>query len=513
MTAVTKDGSVRATDDQRVHSVVILGGGTAGWMTATALARSFGRAIKVTLLESEEIGTVGVGEATIPTIHWFNQLIGLDEPEFLRATKASFKLGIEFVDWARPGHRYFHPFGEYGARLPGVAFHQRWLKALAAGGDVPLSALSLAGELAAQNRFARPSGDDRSILSTLGYAYHFDASLYACHLRGIAEAAGVTRVEGRLRDVGREAASGFVTSLTTERGDRLEGDLFIDCSGFRALLIDGAMGGQFEDWSHWLPCDRAVAVPCARVGEITPFTRSTARSAGWQWRIPLQHRTGNGYIYASRFLSDDEAAATLLANLDGEALAEPRMLRFSAGTRRRAWIGNVVAIGLSSGFLEPLESTSIHLIQSGIAKLLSLFPDRDCDPSLVERYNQLLNADMDTIKDFLILHYHATTGKDEPFWVERREMSLPSSLTEREGHYRRSGRLMLETEELFRDASWHAVLNGQGIHAGDYNPLADALDSATNVAQVRQIADVIARAAPTLPSHDEALAQAMERTG
>ena len=511
MTLATKDGIIRASADQRVQSVVILGGGTAGWMTATALARSFGRAINVTLLESEEIGTVGVGEATIPTIHWFNQLIGLDEGEFLRATQASYKLGIEFVDWARPGHRYFHPFGEYGARLPGVAFHQRWLKALAGGGDVPLSALSLAGELASQNRFARPSGDDRSILSTLGYAYHFDASLYARHLRGIAEAAGVTRVEGRLRDVERDPASGFVTALTTERGERLEGDLFIDCSGFRALLIDGAMGGEFEDWSHWLPCDRAVAVPCARVGEITPFTRSTARAAGWQWRIPLQHRTGNGYVYASRFLSDDEAAATLLANLDGEALAEPRMLRFAAGTRRRAWIGNVVAIGLSSGFLEPLESTSIHLIQSGIAKLLSLFPDRDCDPSLVDRYNQLLNADMDTIKDFLILHYHATTGKDEPFWVERCEMSLPGSLTQREGHYRRSGRLMLETEELFRDASWHAVLNGQGIQADDYNPLADALDSATNIAQVRQIAEVIARAAPTLPSHDEALARAMER--
>lgn len=509
MTAATRDQSVRASDEQRVRSVVILGGGTAGWMTATAFARSFGRAIKVTLLESEEIGTVGVGEATIPTIHWFNQLIGLDEAEFLRATKATFKLGIEFVDWARPGHRYFHPFGEYGARLPGVAFHHRWLKARADGADLPLAAMSLAGALAAQNRFAKPAGDDRSILSTLGYAYHFDASLYARHLRRIAEAAGVVRIEGRLRDVVRDAASGFVTALTTERSERLQGDLFIDCSGFRALLIDGTMGGEYEDWSQWLPCDRAVAVPCARVGQITPFTRSTARAAGWQWRIPLQHRTGNGYVYASRFVSDDEAAATLLANLDGEALAEPRMLRFTAGTRRRAWIGNVVAIGLSSGFLEPLESTSIHLIQSGIAKLISLFPDRDCDPSLSERYNQLLNADMDTIKDFLILHYHATTGKDEPFWVERREMSLPGSLTDREGHYRRSGRLMLGTEELFRDASWHAVLTGQGIEAGDYNPLADVLDSATNVAQVRQIAEVIARAAPTLPSHDDALAQAM----
>ncbi|MEG3125516.1 tryptophan halogenase family protein [Sphingomonas sp. GB1N7] len=477
-------------------------------MTATALARSFGPAVRITLLESEEIGTVGVGEATIPTIHWFNELIGLDEAEFLRATKASFKLGIEFVDWLHPGHRYFHPFGEFGARLPGVAFHHRWFKARAAGLDLPLSAFSLAGRLAADNRFAKPTGDARSILSTLGYAYHFDASLYAKHLSGIAEAAGVVRVEGKLGKVDRDVQTGFVSALTTERGERLDGDLFIDCSGFRALLIDGAMEGTFEDWSHWLPCDRAVAVPCARVAETTPYTRSTARSAGWQWRIPLQHRTGNGYVYASRFISDDEAAATLLANLDGEALAEPRMLRFKAGTRRQAWIGNVVAIGLSSGFLEPLESTSIHLIQSGIAKLLTLFPDRDCDPALADQFNALLNADMDGIKDFLILHYHAQ-HRTEPMWVERREMRLPESLIAREAQYRRSGRLMLGSDELFRDASWLAVLAGQGITAENYNPLADILDPATNMAQVRQIADVIARAAPTLPRHDDALAKAM----
>ena len=500
------------TDPRRIRSIVILGGGTAGWMTATALAKSFGPTVRITLLESEEIGTVGVGEATIPTIHWFNELIGLDEADFLRATKASFKLGIEFVDWVREGHRYFHPFGEYGARLPGVGFHHRWLKARAEGVDLPLSAFSLAGRLAAENRFAKPAGEARSILSTLGYAYHFDASLYAQHLRSIAEAAGVRRIEGRLQDVERDAQSGFVTALTTQRGERLDGDLFIDCSGFRALLIDGAMGGTFEDWSHWLPCDRAVAVPCARVAETTPYTRSTARAAGWQWRIPLQHRTGNGYVYASRFLGDDEAATTLLANLDGEALAEPRQLRFTAGTRRQAWIGNVVAIGLASGFLEPLESTSIHLIQSGIAKLLTLFPDRDCDAVLADRYNALLNADMDVIKDFLILHYHAQE-RPEPMWAERRAMPLPETLVEREAHYGRTGRLMLGTEELFRDTSWLAVLNGQGIEASNYNPLADALDAATNIAQVRQIADVIARAAPTLPYHDDALAKAMEPAG
>jgi len=491
----------------RIRRVVILGGGTAGWMTAAALSRSFGRTVQISLLESAEIGTVGVGEATIPTIHWFNELIGIDEAEFLRATKATFKLGIEFVDWTAPGHRYFHPFGQFGATLPGVAFHHRWLKARAEGCDVPLSALSLAAQLAAQGRFAKPVGDARSILSTLGYAYHFDAGLYAAYLRQLSEAAGVRRVEGKLRNVVRDGANGFVTALTTERDERLEGDLFIDCSGFRALLIADTMGEGYEDWSHWLPCDRAVAVPCTRVAATTPYTRSTARAAGWQWRIPLQHRTGNGYVYASRYASDDEAVATLMTGLDGEALAEPRLLRFTAGIRRRPWRGNVFAIGLSSGFLEPLESTSIHLIQSGITKLLTLFPDRGCDPALAERFNTVFSRDMDGIKDFLILHYHATSGRSEPLWQHCRTMTLPETLIAREAQYRRSGRLILDADELFREASWLAVLNGQGIVAQGYNPLADAIDGATNRAQVLQIADVIARAGPTLPLHDAALAQ------
>lgn len=493
---------------KRVEQVVIFGGGTAGWMTAAALAKNFGQALSITLLESEEIGTIGVGEATIPTIHWFNELIGLDEAAFLRATKASFKLGIEFVNWAAPGHRYFHPFGRYGVPLSGVPFHHRWLKARAEGLDVALTDLSLAARLAAENRFAKPVGDLRSILSTLGYAFHFDAGLYARHLRGIAEAAGVTRVEGKLSGVIRDAR-GHVAALTTERGERLEGDLFVDCSGFRALLIGGIMASPFEDWSHWLPCDRAVAVPCARTAETAPYTRSTARAAGWQWRIPLQHRTGNGYVYASRWLSDDEAAADLLSQLDGEPLAEPRFLRFTAGTRRRPWVGNVVAIGLASGFLEPLESTSIHLIQSGIAKLLTLFPNRDMDSGLADRFNALFSADMDNIKDFLLLHYHATRDKPEPLWVHCRSMALPETLVARLAQYRRSGRLMLGADELFREASWLAVLDGQGIDAADYNPLADVLDPDTNRRQVAQVAEVIARAAPTLSRHDEALAKAM----
>ena len=490
----------------RIERLVILGGGTAGWMTAAALAKTFGPRLRIDLLESEAIGTVGVGEATIPTIHWFNALIGLDETEFVRATKATFKLGIEFVDWARPGSRYLHPFGRYGVDLDAVPFHQHWLKARSDRFDRPLSAFSLATQLAAANRFAKPVDDPRSVLSTLGYAYHFDATLYAQHLRRLAEAAGVTRHEGKLETVERAPGAGFVTALTTDRDERIEGDLFVDCSGFRALLIDDLMEAVFEDWSHWLPCDRAVAAPCARLAETTPYTRSTLRSAGWQWRIPLQHRIGNGYVYSSAFLSDDEAAATLLGGLDGEVLGEPRFLRFKAGFRREAWRKNVVAIGLSAGFLEPLESTSIHLIQSGIAKLITLFPDRDCDPGLARQFNTLFGRDMDGIRDFLILHYHATEGHDAPLWRQTRHMPLPDSLRDKEEQYRRAGRLMLTPDELFREASWLVVLEGQGVRAQGHSPLADTLDPVANRRQLEQIEAVIARAAPTLPKHDDAIA-------
>ncbi|WP_010164977.1 tryptophan halogenase family protein [Sphingomonas sp. PAMC 26617] len=489
----------------RVGRIVILGGGTAGWMTAAALSATYNKSVSISLLESDAIGTVGVGEATIPTIHWFNELVGFDEAAFVRETKASFKLGIEFVDWTYPGHRYFHPFGRYGVDLGTVPFHQRWLRAQADGLDRPLSAYSLATQLAEAGRFAKPASDPRSILSTLGYAYHFDAGLYARHLRSLAETRGVTRVEGTLTHVDRNPATGFVTAITTERGETLEGDLFVDCSGFRALLIGETMGAPFEDWSRWLPCDRAIAVPCTGIAETTPFTRSTRREAGWQWRIPLQHRTGNGYVYSSSFLTDDAAAATLLANLDGAPLADPRMLRFTAGFRRQAWLGNVVAIGLSSGFLEPLESTSIHLIQSGIAKLITLFPDADCDPALARQYNALLGRDMDGIRDFLILHYHATQGHNAPMWQHTRAMSLPERLLDKMEQYRRTGRLMLEPEELFREASWLAVLNGQGVAAQGYVPLADTLDGATNRKQLEQIETIISRAVPTLPFHDAAI--------
>ena len=375
--------------DRRIRSIVIVGGGSAGWMTAAALANALPRGCAITLIESDAIGTVGVGEATIPTIRLFNQTLGVDEAEFLKATKGSFKLGIQFVDWARMGHRYFHPFGTFARPFDIAGVHQHWLALRAAGSDIAFDDLSMAWAAAKANRFDRPSPDQRSVRSTFDYAYHFDAGLYAAFLRRYAEARGVVRHEGKVAAVDLNGDTGFVDAVTLDSGARHEADLFIDCSGFAGLLIEGALATGYEEWTHWLPCDRAVAVPCASSDDITPYTRSTARAAGWQWRIPLQHRTGNGYVYASAHISDDEAAATLLATLDGEQLADPRPLRFVTGRRRRSWNRNVVAVGLSSGFMEPLESTSLHLIQANIAKLLAFFPDRDFDPAVIDEFNRV----------------------------------------------------------------------------------------------------------------------------
>ncbi len=491
---------------ERVRKIVILGGGTAGWMTAAALVQALDtRLCSITLVESDEIGTIGVGEATIPTIHWFNRLIGLDEREFMRATQATFKLGIEFQDWTRSGHSYFHPFGRYGAAQDGVSFQHRWFKAQLEGYGDSFEDYSLSTVAARAGKFAFPATDPRSILSTLAYAYHFDASLYARHLRTRSELKGVRRQEGTVRKVDQHPETGFVTALHTDRGEVIEGDLFIDCSGLRGLLIEGVLKTGFDDWSRWLPCDRALAVPSERVGPPTPYTRSVAREAGWQWRIPLQHRTGNGYVYSSQFTSDDMAASVLLQNLDGAALADPRLIRFRTGRRRQAWNKNVIAIGLSAGFLEPLESTSIHLIQSGIAKLLALFPSRDCDVYTAEQYNRILADDTESIRDFLVLHYHSTQGRSEPLWEYCRTMPLPESLTYREEHFARSGRIVLSPEELFRDASWFAVLVGQGHQPKDYNPLIDSISSEQNKVHLRQVKKEIRQAVARMPDHVSSL--------
>jgi len=396
--------------DNRIRRIVILGGGTAGWMTAAALSRAVaGQGVTITLIESDAIGTIGVGEATIPTIHWFNQIIGLDERQFMAETKATVKLGIEFVGWNGAGSRYFHPFGTFGPPGDGAMFLHRLIRGRAEGDGAPTEAYSLTAQAAKGGRFARPVADRRSVLSTLGYAYHFDAGLYARYLRGLAERSGVTRIEGIVASVGQEGESGFIASLTLEDGRTVAGDLFIDCSGLRALLIGETLGVGYDDWSHWLPCDRAWAAPSAAETSLTPFTRATAAEAGWRWRIPLQHRVGNGYVFASRFQDEDAARASLLAGMDGPPLADPRLIRFTPGMRREAWRANVVAIGLSSGFLEPLESTSIYLVQQAITALIEIFPERHPSDADRDEFNRIIDLEYDRIRDFLILHYHATT--------------------------------------------------------------------------------------------------------
>jgi tryptophan halogenase len=478
-----------------IRDIVILGGGTAGWMTAAALSKALtGSDVRISLVESDAIGTIGVGEATIPTIHWFNQLIGLDEAAFMAATKATYKLGIEFLGWQGDGHSYFHPFGTYGGPGDALMFPQKLIRAWQSGLDASPEPYSLTTQLARARRFARPVGDPRSLLSTLGFAYHFDAGLYAAYLRGQAEGRGVVRHEGKVGEIEQDGTTGFIRSLITDKGTRLAGDLFIDCSGLRGLLIEDRMQAGYDDWSDWLPCDGAWAAPTPADAEPVPFTRSYAEVAGWRWRIPLQHRVGNGYVFSSRFQAPEAARETLLAAI-GEPMAEPRLIRFTPGKRRRAWIGNVIAIGLSSGFLEPLESTSIHLIQTGIGKLLSLFPRADCDPLLAEQYNRIFAREMDDVRDFLVLHYSQTTGRTEPMWRHCQTTALPETLAYKIDQYRASGRIMLGPEDLFRDASWFAVMTGQGVRATDYNPMLDSMSDAANLQHLAAVRAAIDQSA------------------
>jgi len=490
-----------------IRKVVIVGGGTAGWMAAAAISKVMApTGLAIVLIESDEIGTVGVGEATIPQISLFNTLLGIDENEFVRATNGTYKLGIEFVDWTRIGHRYVHPFGFYGLNMMGVEFHHHWLKGRALGDQSELDDYSLSVVAGLAGRFEHPRHDmPNSPLSKISYAYQFDAGLYARYLRGLAESWGVRRSEGRIVDVACNGESGFVEAVVLQNGTRIEGDLFVDCSGFRGLLIEQTLGAGFEDWSQWLPCDRAYAVPCESAGERQPLTRSTARSAGWQWRIPLQHRTGNGYVYSSAHISDDEAAATLLANLDGAALAEPKQLRFTAGHRKQAWVKNVVALGLAGGFLEPLESTSIHLVQTGIARLLTLFPTRNINQVEIDRYNAQTAREYVDIRDFLVLHYKATERDDSPFWDYCRTLPPPAGLAAKLDMFRANGRVFREHEELFTETSWLSVMVGQGIVAGGYHPAADLLPDAETLTRLGHIREVIASTARALPMQDEFL--------
>ena len=490
-----------------LRHIVIVGGGSAGWMAAAALAQAVGESCAITLIESEAIGTVGVGEATIPPIRHFNQRLGIDAATFLRETQGSYKLGIAFVDWGRQGHSYFHPFGQYGAEFDQVPFYHHWLNEHLAGRVAgPIDHFSMCWAMAEAGKFSHPVSDRRLIQSTFDYAYHFDAGLYAAFLRRFAEARGVVRCEGKVVAVALAGEDGFIEAVQLADGRRITGDLFIDCSGFRGLLIEEALGAGYDNWQHWLPCDRAVAVPCTR-GAFTPYTRSTARQAGWQWRIPLQHRTGNGYVHCSQFISEDEAAATLLAHLDGEALAEPRTLRFVTGKRRAFWKKNCVAIGLSAGFMEPLESTSLHLIQYAILRLIALLPDASMPPLLAQEYNAQTSREYELIRDFLILHYKATTRADGELWRYCAAMEIPESLSYKIAHFRAHGTLVAEPGELFANPSWIAVYLGQGIVPERAPPLATMRPKVPVAERLAQIRAAMAEAVAAMPSHGEFIAR------
>ena len=490
--------------NNKIRKIVIVGGGTAGWMSAAALSKVLANDYcKVELVESDAIATVGVGEATIPQIATFNGLLGIDEDEFVRETQGTFKLGIEFIDWGQLGDSYVHPFGVYGLPIESVPFHHYWFKMYKEGRFKNLEDFSLACKAAKAGKFSRPQDIPNSPLSQINYAFQFDASLYAQYLRRNSEKRGVVRTEGKVVEVHQRADDGFIESISLEDGRNIQADLFIDCSGFRGLLIEQTLKTGYQNWSHWLPCDRAIAVPCAKQGAPEPYTRSTARDAGWQWRIPLQHRTGNGHVYSSQYMSDQDAEDVLLNNLDGEPLANTNKLRFEAGRRNQFWNKNVVAIGLSSGFIEPLESTSIHLIQSGIAKLIGLFPNRDFNQVDIDKYNQQSIYEIEAIRDFIILHYKATKRNDTPFWNYCRNMPVPDTLQEKMDLSKSSARIYRENEELFSEPSWLAVMFGQGIVPDSYHPLVDAYDSNGMHKYLRGIAAVIDRSIGSMPNHED----------
>jgi tryptophan 7-halogenase len=491
-----------------IENILIVGGGTAGWMTAAALShRLAGLPVTIKLIESEDIGTVGVGEATVPHIRFFNAKLGIDEADFMRRTQATFKLGIEFRNWARKGDSYIHPFGVFGEDIGGVAFHHHWARLHRAGGTDPVEAYSIPVMAARNDRFAYPDPNPDALLSTYSYAYQFDAGLYAAYLRDYAEARGVERIEGKVIEVAQDAGSGFVKSVMLDSGKLIAGELFVDCSGFRGLLIEQALNAGYDDWSHWLPCDRAVAVPCATAGPLSPYTRATALDAGWVWRIPLQHRVGNGHVYCSQYMSDDDARAAVVDQLESLPMAEPRFLRFTTGKRRRQWDRNVVAIGLAAGFLEPLESTSIHLIQLAIGRLLDLFPDRSWDPMAATEYNRLMDLEYERVRDFLILHYHATERTDTPFWNYVRSMPIPDSLTHKMETFRARGVVVNYRDGMFLDASWIAVYLGQRVIPAAGDPRGGAMGDTSLFLKLATMKADCARAASTLPTQAAFLRQ------
>jgi tryptophan 7-halogenase len=488
--------------DNKVGRVLIVGGGTAGWMTAAALSHGLrGTGVRIELIESEAIGTVGVGESTVPHIRYFNQTLGIDEADFIARTRATIKLGIEFRNWARVSDTYIHPFGAYGEPDGGPDFHHQWVRLGGPETMGPIDQWSLPILMARGERFAPPSDEPGALASTYSYAYQFDAALYARYLREYAEARGVARTEGRILDVALDPETGDARSVTLETGRRIEADLFVDCSGFRGLIIEQAMKTGYEDWSAWLPCDRAIAIPSASTDALPPYTRASATEAGWLWRIPLQHRVGNGHVYASAFMDDARAEDLLMAALEGEALAPPNRLRFLAGKRKLQWNRNCVAIGLASGFLEPLESTSIHLIQAAAGYLLDLFPTGDGDDAARDEFNRTMAMEYERVRDFLILHYHATERDDTDFWNHVRTMQIPDSLASKMALFRERGAVAGYEHGVFLEPSWVAVFLGQRIIPARHDLAALAVTEANARERARALKGEIAALAMRLPMH------------
>lgn len=491
-----------------VRQIVIVGGGTAGWMTAAALSKVLSREFSICLVESDEIGTIGVGEATIPAIKSFNDLLDLDENEFLRKCQGTFKLGIEFVNWGALGDTYIHGFGSIGQPVDGLAFYHFWQRRFQEGTAADLALYSINTVAPSAAKFMRARVDmANSPLGEIANAFHFDASLYAKYLRGLSEQRGVQRIEGRIVKVSQRPGDGFIDAVELASGQRVAGEFFIDCSGTRALLIEQTLKAGYEDWTHWLLCDRAVAVPCASAGPLLPITRSTAHAAGWQWRIPLQHRTGNGHVFSSTFMSEDEATAILMNRLDGEPWAEPRTIKFQTGRRRQFWKRNCVAVGLSSGFLEPLESTSIHLIQTAIMRILSFFPHAGFDPVGIDEYNRVTALEYEQIRDFLILHYKATERTDSPFWNHCRTMDIPEALQRKLDLYRSSGRIFRDNNELFGEISWLQVMHGQRVRAQAYHPLASVRPAAEVDEMLDDVKRVIGKCVDIMPTQATFIAE------
>ncbi len=494
--------------DKKIKNVVIVGGGTAGWITAALLVKVLGNVLNITLVESDKIGTIGVGEATIPPILHFNAAIGLDEKSFLKATQGTIKLGIEFEHWGKQGDSYMHAFGGIGKNFPFCDFHHFWVKKKQQQEETNFWQYSLNYQAAKHNKFAKLNQIPNTNLLGITYAYHFDAGLYAKHLRLISEKMSVKRIEGTINSVQQSKENGFIDSVHLENGQLISGDLFIDCTGLSALLIEKTLSVGFEDYSHWLPCDRAMAIPTERIEPLIPYTKAIAHANGWQWRIPLQHRTGNGLVYSSKHLSDEQAKKLLLENLDAKPLDDPRIIAFKTGRRRKQWHRNVVAIGLSSGFFEPLESTNIHLIQSAATRLLKCFPHQGIKSEDIEEFNRQAKIESEQMRDFIILHYKLTQRDDSDFWRECRRMDVPKSLADKMALFAQTGKVFRHQDELFTEIAWQQVMIGQGLIPKDYHPLVDSLSQQQLDELMVNLTTIIDKTVEKMPSH-QALLQSL----